>query len=221
MIGTRMRRLELLLLLPLLAGCTTTAGWEAGAVRSTDRVHPVVSPDSVQVFYKEDFGLLEKESEKLPLACHSTTLLRRMGLIDSPHVDPPPGGVETIAELTTEELPRDDERSKITGHEFTRILGIGGDEFDLFLVYPSPRATELGVARLKQMAAELGADEVRDVFYTGYAEHQMWEGDSVSLTPTSTDSVIYADIQLLEFRLRDVRFHGTAVRRRQKAKDDE
>jgi hypothetical protein len=221
MIGTRMRRLELLLALPLIAGCATTAGWEAGAVRSTDRVLPVVPVDSVEVYYKDGFGVLEKESEKLPLACHSTTLLRRMGLLEGGKTDPPPGEAEEIAELTTEELPRDDERSRITGREFTRVLGIGGDEFELFLVYPSPRATELGIARLKQMAAELGADEVRDVFYTGYAEHQMWEGDSVSLTPTSTDSVIYADIQLLEFRLRDVRFHGTAVKRQKRAKDEE
>ena len=111
----------------------------------------------------------------------------------------------------TEEYPRDNERSRLKGREYKRVFGIGGDEFDLFEVYPSPRSVEKGVQRLKEMAAALGANEVRDVYFTGYAEHQMWEGDVVSVTPTSPDSPIYTNIQLLEFRLRDVRFHGTAV----------
>ena len=33
-------------------------------------------------------------------------------------------------------------------------------------------------------------DEVRAVYYTGYAEHQMWQGDTVSLSPTSTKAPV-------------------------------
>lgn len=213
-----MRRLEVVLFFVLLAapvaGCASTdAGWEAGAARRTDRVLPAVVASDVAVFMKPGFGALDLEWEKRPVACHSTTLLRRMGLLEGP-ARPPEGDFEVLATLTTEEYPRDDQRSRLRGREFGRVFGIGSDESSLFEVYPAPRSIEKGLARLKELAAELGAGEVRDVFYTGYAEHQMWQGTAISLTPTSPDSPIYTSIELLELRLRDVRFHGTAVRRR-------
>jgi hypothetical protein len=209
-----MRRLESILLVVLFTGCASTdARWVAGVTRETDRVLPVVPVSEVLVFMKPEFGAFDLEWEKRPMACHSTTLVRKMGLLEGPTAVAE-GDVEALGELTTEEFPRDEARSKIKGKRFGRTFGVGTDESDLFEVYPSPRSIEKGVARLKEMASELGADEVRDVYFTGYVEHQMWEGDVVSLTPNSPDSPFYNDIQLLELRLRDVRFHGTAVRRR-------
>lgn len=207
-----MRRLELILAL-FLAGCATTdARWLSGVTRTQDREPPAVVASGVAVYMKKRFGLLELEAEKRPFACHSTTLLRRMGLLEGPN-EPPSGKVIVLGEITTDEYPRDEERSRIKKRDFTRVLGIGGDELDLFEVYPTPDSCAKGIARLKEMAALIGADEVRDVFYTGYAEHQMWEGSTLSVTPTSTDSWLYASVTLLDMRLRDVRFHGTAVRR--------
>lgn len=210
-----MHRLEVVLLGALVAaGCASTdARWEAGATRVEDREIPATIASDVAVYFKKDWGVLEAEWEKRPLACHSTTLVRRMGLLDGPN-EPPGGDVTELAELTTEEYPRDEKRSRILGRTFARTFGIGTDEHDLFEVFPTASAIEHGVRRLKEMAADLGADEVRDVFFTGYAEYQMWEGDTVSLTPTSPDSPIYTSVEPLELRLRDVRFHGTAVRHR-------
>jgi hypothetical protein len=213
-IGNLMARLEPILALIFVAGCASTdARWEAGVTRATDQEPPALVTSEVTVYMKKGFGIFELEAEKRSYACHSTTLLRRMGLVEGP-VDPPPGKVLVLGEITTDELPRDDVRSKIKGKEFQRVFGIGDDELTLFETYPTPRSIELGIERLKEIAASIGADEVRDVFFTGYAEHQMWEGDTLSVTPTSTDAFLYASISLLDFRLRDVRFHGTAVRRR-------
>ena len=210
-----MTRLEpLFVSVLLLAGCATTdARWEAGVTRAVDQEPRAVPPGEVAVYMKKGFSALDLEAEKLPRACHSTTLLRRMGLLEGPS-EPPPGKVLVLGEVTTEEYPRDDERSKIKGRDFGRVFGIGSDELHLFEVYPAARSVETGVARLKEMAAAIGADEVRDVYFTGYAEHQMWEGTALSVTPTSTDAFLYANVTLLDFKLRDVRFHGTAVRRR-------
>jgi hypothetical protein len=213
-----MRRLEVILVEALagvvLAGCASTdARWDAGVTRSTDRALAATVASNVAIFMKPEFGSFDLEWEKQPVACHSTTLLRRMGLLEGPG-EPPPGRVLVVGEITTEEYPRDEQRSRLKGKEFGRVFGIGRDESSLFEVCPSPRSVEKGIARLRELAAELGADEVRDVFYTGYAEHQMWQGTTISLKPTSPDSPIYTGVQLLDFRLRDVRFHGTAVRRR-------
>jgi hypothetical protein len=46
---------------------------------------------------------------------------------------------------------------------------------------------------------------------TTYAEFQMWEGWAISLNPRSTWSPIFSQGRLLDFKLRDVRFHGAAV----------
>ncbi len=209
-----MTRLEPFFLTLVLAGCATTdARWEAGVTRAVDQEPPAVPVGEVALYMKKAFSTLDLEAEKRPRACHSTTLLRRMGLLEGPS-EPPPGKVLVLGEITTDEYPRDDERSRIKGREFGRVFGIGSDELGLFEVFPGARSTEKGLARLREMAAAIGADEVRDVFFTGYAEHQMWEGLSLSVTPTSTDAFLYASITLLDFRLRDVRFHGTAVRRR-------
>ncbi len=208
-----MRRLESILLAVVFTGCASTdARWEAGVTPATDRVLPAVVASTVAVYLKPSFGVLELEWEKRPTACHSTTLVRRMGLLEGGQ-EAPPGDVTLLGVLATEEFPRDDAKSRIKERRFGRVFGIGSDESDLFEVSPSARSIEKGLARLKVMAAELGADEVRDVYFTGYMEHQMWQGDAVSLTPTSPDSPIYCDIEVLEARLRDVRFHGTAVRR--------
>jgi hypothetical protein len=205
-----------LALASVASGCaSTSARWLRGATYATDaELPPRKGPDEVAVYYKQSFGVFEATAERRPCACHSVTLLRRMGLVPgAPATAPPPGSVATLAELTTDEYPRDEERSRLKGREFGRVLGIGNDELDLFEVFPDPRSTERGVQRLRAMAAALGADELRDVFYTGYAEHQMWEGSALSLEPTSTSSPFYVSGKLLDFKLRDVRFHGTAVRR--------
>jgi hypothetical protein len=209
-----MTRLEPIFLSLLIVGCATTdARWDAGVTRAVDREPKAVPVGEVALYVKKSFSAFDLEAEKLPRACHSTTLLRRMGLLEGPS-EPPAGKVLVLGEVTTDEYPRDDERSRIKGKEFGRVFGIGGDELGLFEVFPAARSTEKGLARLKEMAAAIGADEVRDVYFTGYAEHQMWEGTTLSVTPTSTDAFLYANVTLLDFKLRDVRFHGTAVRRR-------
>jgi len=76
MIGNPMRTLEpLIAMAVVLAGCTSTAGWETGAVRYDDRILRAVPPAEVAVYYKRSFDLTEPESDKLGLACDSTTLL--------------------------------------------------------------------------------------------------------------------------------------------------
>jgi hypothetical protein len=201
-------------MLVLTAGCASRAPrWEQGATLLTDEERPPKRADEVAVYYKREFSTFDPIEERQQRACRSTTLLRQSWTIpDVPATEPPDGGT-VVAQLATDEFPRDDDRSRLKGNEFTQVFGIGKDEFDLFVVVPDPASVERGVRRLREMAAKLGADEVRDVFYTGYAEHQMWEGTAFSLSPTSTRSIFYVNARLLEFRLRDVRFHGTAIRR--------
>jgi hypothetical protein len=203
--------------LALAPGCSsTTARWHEGATFLTSEERPPRRAEDVPVYFKQSFGVFETTAERLPQACHSTTLLRHMSLVPgAPAAQPPEGDVVPVAELTTQEYPRDEIRSTLDDSFTTRVLGIGPDEFDQFQVEPHADSVALGVRRLREMAAALGADEVRDVFCTGYAEHQMWEGTTFSLTPTSTRSIVYAHVHLLEFRLRDVRLHGTAVRRKE------
>lgn len=206
------------LALTLLAGtgCGTTAAWHAGATFATDEERAPSRVEDVRLYCKPGFGVFETTKERRPQVCYSTTLLRKMTLVPGASADAPPAGdVVRVAELTTEEVPRDDEKSKLDDRDYTRVFGIGEDEFDRFEVAPSAWGVEQGLRRLKEMAASLGCDEVRDVFCTGYAEHQMWDGSALSLTPTSTTSPLYAHVHLLELRLRDVRFHGTAVRRKE------
>ncbi|MEZ0227542.1 MAG: hypothetical protein ACAI25_02885, partial [Planctomycetota bacterium] len=80
-----MRMLESILLAVLFTGCASTdARWEAGVTRRTDRVLPAVPPSEVTVSMKPAFGAFDLEWEKQPMACHSTTLVRRMGLLEGP-----------------------------------------------------------------------------------------------------------------------------------------
>jgi len=213
-----MRARALALLLLSVAGTPACAvsprpHWRAGiAPVALAARRPARRPEDVAVFFKGDFGVFERTFAKRGFACDSVTLLRRSILVPGASAAPPPDRSRVrLAELTTEEFPRDEERSRISGDSFTRVLGTGDDERTLFTVVPSDVAIARGTARLKELAAELGADAVEDVFATVYAEHQMWAGTKVSFDPVSTESPIYADIRLLDFKLRDVRLHGMAV----------
>jgi hypothetical protein len=214
--GSRSGALALTLLSAVWAsGCASGPNphWRAGIVPLEERAAaPAKRPEDVQIFYKQRFGTFESTHAKKGFSCDSVTLLRRSELVPGRDVTPRPdrGRIE-LAELTTEEFPRDEEKSQLKGQEFGRVFGIGTDEFDLFSVVPSQLAIERGVRRLRELAADLGADAVEEVFVTTYAEHQMWQGFAISLNPISTSSPIYVDVRLSDFKLRDVRLHGVAV----------
>lgn len=197
------------------SGCATPvrAHWRAGiAPLNLEASRPARRPEDVKVYYKQSFSLFEEPRSRRAFACSSVTLLRRAELVPGRTQDPPPDkGRVRIAELATEEFPRDDEKSRIEDPSFRRILGFGPDDADLFTVAPLETSVTRGIARLRQLAAELGADAVEDVFMTVHAEHQMWEGFAISLNPRSTRSPVFVGGRLLDFRVRDVRFHGTAV----------
>jgi hypothetical protein len=182
-------------------------------VAQQHELRPSRRPEDVRVFFKGSFGFFEKTRAKREFACDSVTLLRHSELVPDRTGGSPPTdrAMVPLAVLTTEEFPRDDERSKIEAEGFVAVLGIGPQEHDLFRVVPRESSIDRGLARLRELAAGLGADAVVEVFMTTYAEHQMWEGTAVSLDPVSTRSPLYASVRLLDFRLRDVRFHGVAV----------
>jgi hypothetical protein len=211
------RSASALILLSAIAaqGCATPvrASWRAGiAPIDIDAAKPRRRPQDVQVFYKQSFGIFEEPRAKRAFACASVTLLRRAQLVPNRAATAPPDrGRTKIGEITTEEFPRDEDRSRIETPEFSRIFGIGADDCDLFTVVPLDTSITRGIERLRELAAELGADALEDVFMTVYAEHQMFEGSAVSLSPTSTRSPIWTSGRLLDFKVRDVRFHGTAV----------
>ena len=119
---------------------------------------------------------------------------------------------EVLASVTTEEFPRDEERSSIEGEEFSTTFGLGTDPFELWDVRLDPRWRERALERLRFLAGQLGADAVIGVFATGECEHHMWEGGAISFDSSSTSSPIHASGKLLGMRLRDVRLHGLAVR---------
>lgn len=202
------------LLAATLAGCAsgTTALWRAGVARpEPDAPLPVPTPpERVEVFFKEDFGVFEETESERSFMCGATTVFREAFLVPGP--PPPDRDWEVVGDVTTEELPRDEARSRLTGTALSSVLGIGGDPFALFQVELDPGFREAGLARLRHYASLVGADAVVDVYATGEAEHHMFHGLVISFDPTSWHSPIYTDVQLLDVRLRDVRLHGTAVK---------
>lgn len=196
-------------------GVSTRAHWRAGyAPLSFEDRRPPRKAEDVRVYYRRSFGPLEERSAKRRFACDSVTLLRRSELVPGKSQDaeaPPDRPRIRLAEVTTEELPRDEERSRLEGDRVRRVLGLGRDEPELFTVVPEEASIERGARRLRELGAALGADAVEDVFMTVYAEHQMWEGSAISFDPRSTRSPIYVSAHLLNLKLRDVRFHGIAV----------
>ena len=91
------------------------------------------------------------------------------------------------------------------------VLGIGVSPLELFEIHLDPAFRAEAEDRLRYFASQLGADAVVDVFATGEAEFHMWEGTSFGIDRQSTRSPLYIRGRLLQFRLRDVRLHGTAV----------
>ena len=118
------------LLAASLAGCAsgTTALWRAGVARpEADAPLPRPSPaEGIEVFFKEDFGLFEETESERSFMCGATTVLREAFLVPGPA--PPDRDWEVVGDVTTEELPRDEARSKITGTAISSVLGIGGRE---------------------------------------------------------------------------------------------
>jgi hypothetical protein len=215
--GTVARGVALALILLSVIGASGCASgpkphWRAGVLPLVENpTRPARKPEDVKVYFKRAFGALEPMRGQRAFACDSVTLLRRSELVPGREAkDPPPHG-RRVAELTTEEFPRDDEKSRIEDASFTNVLGFGTDLHDLYRVVPSEAAIERGIARLQELAAQLGADSVEDVYMTTYAEFQMWEGWAISLNPRSTWSPFFSQGRLLDFKLRDVRFHGAAV----------
>lgn len=202
------------LLAATLAGCAsgTTALWRAGVARpEADAPLPVPSPiEEIEVFFKEDFGVFEETRTERSFMCGATTVFREAFLLPGPQA--PDRDWDVVGDVTTEELPRDEAKSRITGTALSSVLGLGGDPFDLFHVELDPGFREAGLARLRHYASLVGADAVVDVYATGEAEHHMFHGLVISFDPTSWHSPIYSDVQLLDVRLRDVRLHGTAVK---------
>jgi hypothetical protein len=208
-----------LLVLSPGAGCASTPGlWRAGTLRTGDPpLDPPRPAAEVEVYYKEGFGLLEAEECQRYRACATTTVLRRAFLVPEElrpgaPVGEPERDYDVVGRVTTEEFPRDEERSRIVHESFGSVFGIGTGPLDLFEVAIDPAFYPDALARLQALASELGADAVIEVFATGEAEHQMWEGLSISFDHRSTSSPIYVDGKLLDLELRDVRLHGVAIR---------
>jgi hypothetical protein len=204
----------------LLNGCAipSKALWRAGASRvgfeDVPRGSPV-EPSAVEVHFKPEFGWGDEVESRRLMACSTTTILRKAFLLPGAEERATPDGDwEGLAHLTTEEFPRDEERSDLTEPpEFGTVFGIGTVPMDLFEVRLDPAFLEPALDRLRTLAAQLGADAVIDVFATGELEHHMWEGFGLGFDTRSTSSWIYTGGTLLDARLRDVRLHGIAVRR--------
>jgi len=202
-----------------LNGCATPgkALWRAGASRvgfEDARRGKPRDPGEVQVAFKQEFGLGDEVESQRLFACSTTTVLRKAFLLPQRTDRPPPDRAWVpLAHVTTEEYPRDEEASRaVEPPEFSRVFGIGRGPMELFDVALDPAFLEPALDRLRYFAAQLGADAVVEVFATGEAEHHMWEGFALGFDTRSTSSPIYAGGKLLDFRLRDVRLHGLAVR---------
>lgn len=200
-------------------GCAsgTTALWRAGASRVGFEGTPLSTPQAssmVEVRLKPDFGAFEETRSQRRFMCATTTVLRKAFLLEAEGLatGEPERGYEALAHVTTEEFPRDDERSKIEGEAFSTTFGLGTDPFDLWEVRLDPAWRDEALARLRYLAGQLGADAVIGVFATGECEHHMWEGGGMTFDPSSTSSPVHASGKLLDMRLRDVRLHGIAVR---------
>lgn len=221
--ATSTRSLVLLLTALCVGGCATgtTALWRAGASPKVDEVDlPKKAPGQIEVYFKEEFGSFEETQSRRYFACATTTVLRKSMLVPRAWIEEaglparfgePERDHDALANLTTEEYPRDEAKSKILGEAFGTTFGSGKTPFDLFEIQMDKAFLKEAVARLQQFASKLGADAVVDVFVTGEAEHHMWEGGGLSFDARSTSSLFYVSGKLLGFQLRDVRLHGTAV----------
>lgn len=219
-----------LLVIPValvLAGCQTgtTALWRAGAALEVKAVDlPRTPPSKIEVFFKTEFGALEETESEREFACRTTRVLRKSSVVSPGWISElkaqglpaqagdPSKSVSVLAHVTTEEYPRAEEGSQIKKDNFSNTFGFGTHPQDLWTIKFDPGYLREAVDRLRVFAAKLGADAVIDVFVTGEAEHHMWEGGGLSLDPASTSSPFFVSGKLMQFRLRDCRLHGTAVR---------
>lgn len=204
-------------LILLLAGCSagSTALWRAGVSRTGERfAGRLVAPDQVAVHLKESFGAWETTETRRAYMAGTTAVLRKAFLLPpGPDAGPRPAAYRPLGRVTTEEFPRDDARSRIRGEDVFTLLGFGNDPWELFEVELDPAFRGEALARLRELAAAIGADAVIDVHATGEAEHHMFHGSLASLDLSSSWSPVYTKMKLLDFGLRDVRLHGTAVKR--------
>lgn len=210
--------LFVILALALNTGCATPskALWRASAswvgFEGVDRGMPTDSA-KIEVFFKQGFGLHDVTTNRRYFACATTTVLRKPFLVDTDRSAEFDRDHVALAHVTTEEFPRDEKASRLEEPgEFGTLFGIGTTPMELFDVALDPAFLDDALGRLRYYAAQLGADAVIEVFATGEAEFHMWEGVALSFNTRSPHSPIYSGGTLLDFRLRDVRLHGIAVR---------
>lgn len=205
------------LLFALLAGCGGTNGlWRAGVSRTEDGPPGrLVAPHEVAIRLKTSFGAWDETETRRSYMAGTTAVLRKAFLLapEPGEVGLPEGEWRVLGQVTTEEFPRDEARSRIHGEQVFTLLGLGNDPWELFEGTLDPAFRPEALDRLRELAAAIGADAVVDVFATCEAEHHMFHGSMASLDLSSSWSPLYTKMQLLDFRLRDVRLHGTAVRR--------
>ena len=224
-----MPRFTAILVALALAGCGTTARWRAGAY-AEDAPDPAAGrpADQVDVFLEDDFGVFTETESEREFACATTTVLRQAFLLAPPQfvvpdssapaaytkpgVGEPERDYDALGHVTTEEFPLDPARSSIEKATFSTWFGVGTEPQELWTARLAPDAQSAALERLCELAAKLGADAVIDVYATAEAEHHMWAGTAVSFNTRSTSSPVRASGELLDFRLRAVRLHGTAVR---------
>tara|TARA_R110002072_G_scaffold222400_2_gene379357 strand:- start:578 stop:1270 length:693 start_codon:yes stop_codon:yes gene_type:complete len=198
-----------------VVGCAAPPAilWRAGASRAGHSA-PLGLPkplSAIATHYKEAFGPFEETSRRRHFACAATTVLSKAYLLPDPPPNTELGSYTVLAEVTTEEFPRDEERSFIRAPFFELVFGTGVGPHDLFQVRLDPTWRGHALNRLREYAAQLGADAVIEVYATGDAEYHMWEGSGVGFDVSETNSAIYSAGKLLGFKLRDVRLHGLAV----------
>lgn len=214
-------RLLLTALALAAAGCATgsPALWRAG-VLLRDPVAPLgaVRPaEAVDVHLRAEFGPFEATEQRRWYMAATTTVLRKAFLVPAAlrggdSQGDPERAYTVLGQVTTEEFPRDAQGSRIERDTFSSTFGVGATPWDLFTVAIDPAFYGDARRRLRALAGQVGADAVIGVFATGEAEHQMWDGVSIGLNTRSTRSPIFVDGRLHDFRLRDVRLHGLAVR---------
>lgn len=197
-------------------GCAAQrpALWRAGASRAGHSA-PLGLPkpsSAIATHYKEAFGPFEEVQRRRHYACAATTVLSQAYLLpDRPAAAAIPS-YTVLAEIATEEFPRDEEQSWIRSPYFELIFGSGIGPADLFQVRMDPAWHEQALTRLREYAGQLGADAVVEVYATGEAEYHMWEGGGIGFDVSETNSPLFSSGKLLGFKLRDVRLHGVAVR---------
>ncbi|MBL4845992.1 MAG: hypothetical protein JKY65_10735 [Planctomycetes bacterium] len=208
--------LVVVLMASALSGCASgsRALWRAGASRAGHTNTPLGLPkpsSAIATHYKEAFGPFEQIERRRHYACASTTVLSKAFLLEgSP--GKPARSYSVLAEIATEEFPRDEARSWIRAPYFDLLFGVGVAPHDLFEVRLDPAWKPHALERLRNYAAQLGADAVIEVYATGDAEYHMWEGAGIGFDVRETNSPLQSAGKLLGFRLRDVRLHGLAIR---------